>query len=52
MRTLLPLSHLREHSGEPWQVPLVQGKDRVLRQGGGGAAGTVVSRLNEGVVET
>ena len=24
MRTLLPLSHLREHSGEPWQVPLVQ----------------------------
>ena len=26
MRTLLPLSHLREHSGEPWQVPLVQGE--------------------------
>ena len=34
--------------GEHRQVPLVQGEDRVLRHGrGGGAAGTVVSRLKE-----
>ena len=26
MRTLLPLSHLREQSGEPWQVPHLQGE--------------------------
>ena len=26
MRALVPLSHLREHSGERWQVPLVLGE--------------------------
>ena len=33
--------------GEHRQVPLVQGKDRVLRHGGGGGAAGTVSRLKE-----